>query len=60
MQTGGSAPAGGVSARLGDVEREHILRVLEAEDGNRSRTARVLGISLRGLRYKLKAYAEKQ
>jgi DNA-binding protein Fis len=34
--------------------------VLEAEDGNRSRTARVLGISLRGLRYKLKAYAEKQ
>lgn len=60
MQTGGFAPAVGVSARLADVEREHILRVLEAEDGNRSRTARVLGISLRGLRYKLKAYAEER
>jgi len=43
---------------LADIEKEYILRVLEAEGGNRTRTAKVLGISLRGLRYKLKAYSD--
>jgi len=43
---------------LADIEKEYILRVLEAEGGNRTRTAKVLGISLRGLRYKLKSYSE--
>jgi len=43
---------------LADIEKDYILRVLKAEGGNRTRTAQVLGISLRGLRYKLKAYAE--
>ena len=46
------------SLRLAEVEKAHILRVLELEEGNRTRTARELGISLRGLRYKLKNYAE--
>ena len=46
------------SLRLAEVERAHILRVLGSEGGNRTRTARALGISLRGLRYKLKAYEE--
>ena len=43
---------------LADIEKKYILRVLEAEGGNRTRTAKVLGISLRGLRYKLKAYSD--
>ena len=46
------------SLRLAEIEKAHILRVLELEKGNRTRTARSLGISLRGLRYKLKGYAE--
>ncbi len=54
-----SRPTAG-SRELAVVEKEHILRVLEMEGGNRSRTARILGISLRGLRYKLKAYAEQE
>jgi DNA-binding NtrC family response regulator len=43
---------------LEDVEREYILRTLQETGGNRTRAARVLGISLRCLQYKLKAYAE--
>ena len=38
---------------LADVEREHILETLNACDGNRTRTARLLDISLRCLRMKL-------
>jgi len=40
------------------VEQEYILRTLQETGGNRTRAARVLGISLRCLQYKLKAYAE--
>ncbi len=57
----GPAAAGGTnpeSLRLAEVEKAHILRVLKLEGGNRTRTARALEISLRGLRYKLKDYAE--
>ncbi len=43
---------------LRDVEQEYILRTLQETGGNRTRAARVLGISLRCLQYKLKAYAE--
>jgi two-component system response regulator AtoC len=39
--------------RLEDLEREHILGVLEAVDGNRSRAAQVLGISRSTLKRKL-------
>jgi len=34
------------------------IRTLQETGGNRTRAARVLGISLRCLQYKLKAYAE--
>jgi two-component system, response regulator FlrC len=51
-------PTGSPDRKLADIEKEYILRVLEAEGGNRTRTAQVLGISLRGLRYKLKSYSE--
>jgi DNA-binding NtrC family response regulator len=41
---------------LREVERRYILGTLRATGGNRSETARRLGISLRCLQYKLKAY----
>ena len=40
--------------RMEDVERQHIQRVLEAEKGNRTRAAAVLGISRSTLKRKLK------
>jgi len=40
------------------VEREHILKVLEEVNGNRTKAVNILGISARALRYKLKAYKE--
>jgi two-component system, response regulator FlrC len=43
---------------LADVEREHILETLSACDGNRTRTARVLDISLRCLRMKLHRFGQ--
>ena len=43
---------------LREVEQQYILRTLQETGGNRTRAARVLGISLRCLQYKLKAYAE--
>lgn len=43
---------------LRQVEQELILRALKQTDGNRSQAARLLGISLRKLRYRLKEYRE--
>jgi DNA-binding NtrC family response regulator len=39
-----------------DIERQAILDALAANSGNRTRTARQLGISLRTLQYRLKEY----
>ena len=44
---------------LGEMEKRHIVRALEATEGNRTRAANMLGIGLRTLQRKLKAY-EKQ
>ena len=44
--------------KLFDLEREHILDMLRQCRGNRTHTARSLGISVRGLRIKLATYAE--
>ena len=41
---------------LDELEREHILRVLDASDGNRERAAAILGISSRTLYRKLREY----
>jgi two-component system response regulator FlrC len=41
---------------LDEIERRHILYVLEQCDGSRTRTAETLGISIRTLRNKLKEY----
>jgi two-component system response regulator AtoC len=41
---------------LHEVEKEHILQMLEAHHQNRTKTASVLGISVRTLRNKLQEY----
>lgn len=46
----------GSSTRLADLEREHILRMLEQTGGNRSRAAEALGIHPRTLARKLTEY----
>jgi DNA-binding NtrC family response regulator len=43
---------------LEQLERQHILRVLEESDGNRERAAAVLGISARTLYRKLREYGD--
>ncbi len=45
-----------ISKSLKDIEREHIINTLEENDYSRKKTAKVLGISLRTLQYKLKEY----
>ena len=46
----------GASLTLAEVEREHILRTLEATGGNRAKAADALQISIRTLRNKLNEY----
>ena len=41
----GVATADGVSSRLNDVERDHVLRVFDAHGRNKVATANALGIS---------------
>lgn len=53
----GEAPMGPLRP-LADVDKEHILRVLHAMDGDRTRAARTLGISRSTLRRKLITYGE--
>jgi len=48
--------AGALPQALEQVERETILRALEAHRWNRTRTAGALGITFRALRYKLKKF----
>ena len=43
---------------LRDLEQQYILQTLEGVGGNRTQAARLLGISLRCLQYKLKAYRQ--
>ncbi len=49
------AGTGGLKS-LDEVERIHILQVMELVDGNKSRAAEVLGIDRKTLREKLKKY----
>ena len=43
---------------LAELEKHHILSALQQNDGNRTRTAEVLGINIRTLRNKLKEYTD--
>jgi len=45
-----------VGLTLRDMERELIKKTLETMDHNKTKTAQILGISLRGLRDKVKQY----
>ena len=65
LDDGGEAPAPITSAThseailpLREVERRYILQTLNRVRGNRTEAAKLLGISVRCLQYKLKAYAE--
>jgi DNA-binding NtrC family response regulator len=58
-RVGGATPEGagaGTPSTLEELERRHILRVLEETGGNRERAAAVLGISSRTLYRKLREY----
>ena len=46
-----------IGATVGEVERELVLQTLSRCDGNRTRAARVLGLSVRTLRNKIRLYA---
>ncbi|MCH8290241.1 sigma-54-dependent Fis family transcriptional regulator [Candidatus Poribacteria bacterium] len=46
-----------IDMTMKEMEKELILKTLERMKENRTRTAQVLGISLRSLQYKLKEYA---
>jgi DNA-binding NtrC family response regulator len=57
------AAAGGVSipgSTFAQIEREAILRTLEAVDGSTSRAAALLGISARKIQYKVKEYHDEE
>ena len=54
------ATAPGVKGRLADVERAAIVAALDAEGGNQSRAARRLGLSRRGLIYKMERHGLKE
>ena len=49
-------PSVPLGLRLEEVERWYVLETLRRTDGNRTKAARQLGISLRGLQYKLRRY----
>jgi DNA-binding NtrC family response regulator len=66
VSRGGEEPAAGNDAsdaaelvQLAEIEKRHILRVLDRCDGNRTHAARHLGISIRTLRNKLHEYGVK-
>lgn len=52
----GVATADGFSNRLDDVERQHVLSVLESHGGNKVATAKELGVSRMKLYRKLEQY----
>ena len=60
VQAGNAAPAAATAQpstmTLEELEREHIVRILEESDGNRERAAAILGISSRTLYRKLREY----
>ncbi|HHE55467.1 MAG TPA: sigma-54-dependent Fis family transcriptional regulator, partial [Caldithrix abyssi] len=42
--------------KLADLERQHILNILQKTGGNKTETARLLGISKKSLYHKLHKY----
>lgn len=46
-----------IGSTVGEIERELVLQTLARCDGNRTRAARVLGVSVRTLRNKIRLYS---
>jgi DNA-binding NtrC family response regulator len=46
-----------IGSTVGEVERELVLQTLARCDGNRTRASRVLGVSVRTLRNKIRQYS---
>jgi DNA-binding NtrC family response regulator len=46
-----------IGSTVGEIERELVLQTLARCDGNRTRAARVLGVSMRTLRNKIRQYS---
>ena len=46
-----------IGSTVGEIERELVLQTLTRCDGNRTRAARVLGMSVRTLRNKIRQYS---
>ena len=46
-----------IGSTVDEIERELVLQTLARCDGNRTRAARVLGLSVRTLRNKIRIYA---
>jgi DNA-binding NtrC family response regulator len=46
-----------IGSTVGEIERELVLQTLARCDGNRTRAARVLGVSVRTLRNKIRQYS---
>ena len=55
---GDSQPESEELLSLAELEKKHIYRVLEATAGNRTRSAKILGIGLRTLQRRLKEFGE--
>ncbi len=51
-------PGSAAPLSLEEIEKRHILQVLESTQGNRNRAAEILAISVRTLRNKIKLYEE--
>ncbi len=46
-----------IGSTVGEIERELVLQTLARYDGNRTHAARVLGVSVRTLRNKIRSYS---
>jgi DNA-binding NtrC family response regulator len=46
-----------IGSTVGEIERELVLQTLARCDGNRTRASRVLGVSVRTLRNKIRQYS---